>query len=259
METSRPVSCFTSRIAWVIAAKEKIENALSIVGGISTEYDNGKDDCSFSGAVDSMIEHLNEVAKAGSTITGLDTGFARLNQKTHGLQNGNTVVVAGLPGGGKTTFCLNIMAHAAITNKKRVLFYSMEMPKHEISMKVCSYLSNIPMHDFQAANVVSEDHKNKVLAASMEKIKGVNFHIDDDASLTAEKLENRTKRHAMEMGGIDLICLDYLTLMDAQGESETVRATNAAKALKRIAKKFNCPVIIISQFVKMLSNSIFIL
>jgi len=84
----------------------------------------------------------------------------------------------------------------------------------------------------------------------MEKIKGVNFHIDDDASLTAEKLENRTKRHAMEMGGIDLICLDYLTLMDAQGESETVRATNAAKALKRIAKKFNCPVIIISQFVK---------
>lgn len=232
------------------APKEKLEETLNLLSGISTDFDTTKADHSFRQAANEMFDHLEIIANSGSKITGLDTGFARLNEYTHGLQDGNTVVVAGVPGGGKTTFCLNIMAHAAITNKKNVLFYSLEMPKREISTKVCSSLSNIYINKFQNADVVKEDYTSKVLQNTLEKMNGINFNIDDDSSLTAETIENRTKKHAMEMNGIDLICVDYLTLLDAQGESETVRATNAAKALKRLAKKFNCPVIIISQFVK---------
>lgn len=235
-------------------AKDKINNALSLVGGISTDYDNGKNDCSFEGAINGMINHLSEVSEAGSHITGVDTGYIRLNELTHGLQAGNTIVVAGVPGGGKTTFCLNIMAHAAFSCNKKVLFYSLEMPKHEICMKLCSMETGITMQSFQSANVVSCDTKNKLLMGAIDRLKKHTFVIDDDASLTAEAIDNRTKRHAMEMGGIDLICVDYLTLLEAQGESETVRAGNAAKALKRLSKKFNCPVIIISQLVKNLNG-----
>jgi replicative DNA helicase len=231
-------------------AKNKIDEALNLVGSISTDYDLTKKDLSFQSSVNEMMDHLLKVADAGSSVTGLDTGFKRLNEHTHGLQNGNTIVVAGLPGGGKTTFCLNIMTHAAFNQKKKVLFYSLEMPRHEISMKICSSLTNINMSDFQTAKIVEEKTKQAFFGQNMPSIKDVNFTIDDDSSITAETIENRTKKHALKMGGVDLICVDYLTLMDAQGESETVRAGNAAKALKRLAKKFNCPVIIISQFVK---------
>lgn len=229
---------------------DKINSALNLVSTVSTDYDMTNTDYSFESAMNSMLEHLQEVADIGSMVTGLDTGYQRLNHITHGLQNGNTIVVAGLPGGGKTTFCLNIMIHAAFKNKKNVLFYSLEMPKREISMKVSSNLTNIHMSHFQTAEVVSDKTKRSLFGHAMPKIDDINFIIDDDSSITAETIDNRTKKHELKMGGIDLICVDYLTLMDAQGESETVRATNAAKALKRLAKKYNCPVIIISQFVK---------
>jgi replicative DNA helicase len=228
----------------------KIQSALNLISTVSTDYDMTNEDCSFDSAMDAMLEHLENVAEQGSMVTGLDTGYSRLNLVTHGLQNGNTIVVAGLPGGGKTTFCLNIMTHAAFNNKKNVLFYSLEMPKQEITMKVSSQLTNIPMSAFQTAEVITDRAKSKIFGNAMPSYQDVNFVIDDDSSITAESIENRTKKHELKMGGIDLICVDYLTLMDAQGESETVRASNAAKSLKRLAKKFNCPVIIISQFVK---------
>ncbi len=230
--------------------KDRIEKALGILGGISLDYDTTRQDTSFKSAFDDMCQHMTRVAELGSRVTGVDTGYIRLNEITHGLQDGNTIVVAGTPGGGKTTFCLNLMTHAAFNANKKVLFYSLEMPRHEIAMKVSSLRTRLPISAFQNATVITNDTDFGVLGATFEGKDTSNFHIDDDASITAESIENRTKQHAMRMGGIDLICIDYLTLMDAQGESETVRATNAAKACKRLAKKFNCPVIIISQFVK---------
>lgn len=228
----------------------KIQSALNLISTVSTDYDMTNIDYSFDAAMDNMMDHLEMVAQTGSMVTGLDTGYPRLNQITHGLQNGNTIVVAGLPGGGKTTFCLNIMVHAAFTNKKNVLFYSLEMPRQEISMKVSSCLTNIHMAAFQTAEIIKDKTKRNIFGNAMPSYQDVNFIIDDDSSITAESIDNRTKKHELKMGKIDLICVDYLTLMDAQGESETVRASNAAKALKRLAKKYNCPVIIISQFVK---------
>ena len=230
--------------------KDRITKALSILGGISLDYDAGRRETSFADAYEDMCDHLERIHKLGSKVTGVDTGYIRLNEITHGLQDGNTIVVAGTPGGGKTTFCLNIMANAAFDHGKKVLFYSLEMPRHEIAMKVSSLRSRLPISSFQNAHVVSNETDQGVLGATFENLDTSTFHIDDDASISAEMIENRTKQHAMKMGGIDLICIDYLTLMDAQGESETVRATNAAKACKRLAKKFNCPVIIISQLVK---------
>ncbi len=235
-------------------AKNKIEQALNIAGDVSTDYDMARKDASLCDAIAKMIDRLEDVSSRGSTITGVDTGYARLNQITHGLQPGNTIVVAGVPGGGKTTFCMNIMAHAALEADKKVLFYSLEMPKHEIAMKLCSWRTGIQMAAFHTAEVATDDVKKEMLRHHIGEMKKDNLFIDDDPEITAETIENRTKQHAMKMGGIDLICVDYLTLMDAQGDNETTKAGNAAKSLKRLAKKFNCPVIIISQMVKNLTG-----
>ena len=229
--------------------RQRIKNALALVSSVDIEVDDQQSSFEvhelLAGLCDEMETNLNK----GGGLLGLSTGFEHLDNQLQGFQNGETYVIAGSPGSGKTTLAINFMINAAM-NKKRVLFYSLEMPRQQIASKIMSYKSGISTSIIRSGDLERREENKHKFDAAFAQMMQTKFVVDEGINLTAENLDLTTKRNEMKLGGVDLICVDYLTLMDAQGESETVKASNAAKACKRLAKKYNCPVIILAQLVK---------
>ena len=227
---------------------DRVKNAAQVVSAI--EYDDVTEKCwgDFSDVVTEIFNDMEKAAKSGGSLAGITTGFNHLDETLDGLQNGETYVLAGSPGSGKTTLAINMM-YPNLLDNKNVLFYSLEMPKKQIGRKLLSCAGGFEHWVTKNDKYVKGENKTN-LDKAFAQIVNTTMTIDEGFDLTAENIDLITKKHEMRMGGVDLIIVDYLTLMNAQGESETVKASNAAKACKRIAKKFDCPVLILAQLVK---------
>lgn len=226
----------------------RIKNAVQRVSEIEYDDVNNKSWFSMTDTISGIFDDMVLAAQRGENFSGITTGFPQLDEQIDGLQAGETYVLAGSPGSGKTTLAVNICV-ANLLDNKRVLFYSLEMPHKQIGKKLMSCAGNLEQWVLKNDKYVKSENKTR-LDMAFAQIADKNIIIDEGFDLTAENMDITTKKHEMRMGGVDLILVDYLTLMQAQGESETVKASNAAKACKRIAKKFECPVIILAQLVK---------
>jgi replicative DNA helicase len=105
---------------------------------------NAKDD--YVGLSDSLEDAIREIESAqnrGGEMTGIATGFTDLDSYTHGLHPGQLIIVAARPAVGKSTFALDIARHAAVKQKKATIFFSLEMGRAEIAMRMLSAESSI--------------------------------------------------------------------------------------------------------------------
>lgn len=232
-----------------VNARIRIKNALAAVSGIDIEDESQKSSYTMKEILSTVIEDMEKMIERGGGLYGMSTGFEQLDNSLDGLQNGETYAIAGTPGSGKTTLALNFMVNAAMDDKK-VLFYSLEMPHNQIGIKLMSYKSGVQQSLIKNGDLATRKETQKQFDAAFAQMMDKKLVVDEGLSLTAENMDITTKKHELQMGGIDLIAIDYLTLLNAQGESETVKASNAAKACKRIAKKYNCPVLILVQPIK---------
>ncbi len=232
-----------------VNARLRIKNALAAVSGIDIEDESQKSSYTMKEILSSVVEDMQMMIERGGGLYGLSTGFEHLDRSLDGLQPGETYAIAGTPGSGKTTLALNFMVNAAMEGK-RVLFYSLEMPHNQIGIKLMSYKSGVEQHLIKNGDLASRVETQTKFDAAFAQMMDKKLTVDEGLSLTAENLDITTKKHELQMGGMDLIVVDYLTLMNAQGESETVKASNAAKACKRLAKKYGCPVVILVQPIK---------
>lgn len=247
-------NAFTNAIAILndtseVNARARIKNALAAVSGIDVEDDSQKSSYTMKEILSSVVEDMQMMIERGGGLYGLSTGFEHLDNSLDGLQPGETYAIAGTPGSGKTTLALNFMVNAAMEGKK-VLFYSLEMPHNQIGIKLMSYKSGVEQHLIKNGDLASRMETQTKFDAAFSQMMDKQLTVDEGLSLTAENLDITTKKHELQMGGMDLIVVDYLTLMNAQGESETVKASNSAKACKRLAKKYGCPVVILVQPIK---------
>lgn len=229
--------------------RSRIKNALAAVSSIDIDDESNKTAYTMKEILSGVMEDMEIMIERGGGLYGMSTGFEQLDKSLDGLQNGEVYTIVGSPGSGKTTFALNILTNAILDNKKG-LFYSLEMPHKQIGVKLLSYKSGVEQHIIKNGDVATRRDNRVRFDAAFSQMMDKNLIIDEGISLTAENMDITTKKHEMQMGGIDIIVLDYLTLLNAQGESETVKATNAAKACKRMAKKYDCPVILLAQPVK---------
>ena len=232
-----------------VNARVRIKNALAAVSGIDIEDESQKSSYTMKEILSSVVDDMQMMIERGGGLYGLSTGFEHLDNSLDGLQPGETYAIAGTPGSGKTTLALNFMVNAAMDNKK-VLFYSLEMPHNQIGIKLMSYKSGVEQHLIKNGDLASRQETQSKFDAAFSQMMDKHLTVDEGLNLTAENLDITTKKHELQMGGVDLIVVDYLTLMNAQGESETVKASNSAKACKRLAKKYGCPVIILVQPIK---------
>ncbi|MCC5451686.1 replicative DNA helicase [Rheinheimera sp. UJ51] len=204
-----------------------------------------------------LLQHLEEISQKGGSITGLSTGFENLDYMTGGLRNGDLVIVAARPSMGKTTLVLNMLERIAITNKapQWALFFSLEMPAQQILQKVYASISSTPLAQILNASIMSDNTGYAKIGTAMEVMQHSKLMIDDKGGQHLTQIQSRAKRMAIKQGkGPAVIVVDYLQLIRAEGESQTIRIGNVSAGLKNLAKQMNCPVIALSQLNRSLTG-----
>ena len=192
------------------------------------------------------VEKIDELFERDDPITGLPSGFDEFDEKTAGLQPGDLIIVAGRPSMGKTTFAMNIAEYAAIRRQASVAIFSMEMPGHQLTMRMLSSMGRINQQRIRTGKLRDEDWPRLTSGVSM--LSEANLFIDDSAALTPTEVRARARRLKREHG-LSLIVIDYIQLMQSSSNKEN-RATEISeisRSLKALAKELDVPVIALSQ------------
>ncbi len=192
-------------------------------------------------------DRIDTLFHSGNSVTGLATGFTDFDEMTAGLQEGDLVVIAGRPSMGKTALAMNIAEHAAISGKKPVVIFSMEMPGEMLAMRMMSSLGRINQHKVRTGKLAENDWPR--LASAVSMLSEASMFIDDSPALSPSELRGRARRIARSHGQLGLIVVDYLQLMQVPGskENRTTEITEISRSLKALAKEMHVPVIALSQ------------
>lgn len=178
--------------------------------------------------------------------SGIATGFSEVDNYTSGLQPGDLVIIAGRPSMGKTAFALGVALHAAITDKKKVAFFSLEMPKEQVVTRMLCSEARVDAGRLKKGYLGKEDWGPLTKASS--KITDAPIWIDDEAALSVLEIKTKARRLALTEG-LDLVIVDYLQLMKGSGryDNREREVSDISRSLKALAKELSVPVIVLSQ------------
>ncbi len=181
-------------------------------------------------------------------ITGIDTGYIDLNKKTFGLQKSDLIIIAARPSMGKTTFAMNICENIAMSQKKPVLIFSLEMPSEQILIRIISSLSRVNQNKIKTGNLNHKDWERISSTINILK-KKKNIFIDDSCTLTPTDVRSRTRKIYKENKGLSIVMIDYLQLMKSSSylDNRALEIADISRSLKFLAKELKIPIIALSQ------------
>ncbi|MEO8443939.1 MAG: replicative DNA helicase [Gammaproteobacteria bacterium] len=199
-----------------------------------------------SDILNSTIDRLDALHQSQGSITGLATGFTRLDEYTAGLQPGDLIIIAGRPSMGKTTLALNIAENAALGARKSAAVFSMEMSVEQLAFRMVSSLGRVDQAHLRNGRFGDDDWPR--INGAIQQMAEAPIYIDDTPSMTPTEVRARARRLQRERG-LDLIVIDYLQLMRVAGTAEN-RATEISeisRSLKGLARELRVPIIALSQ------------
>ena len=182
-----------------------------------------------------------------SDVTGIATGFTDLDKKTAGFQPGDLIIIAGRPAMGTTSLALNIGEHVALDAKKPVAVFSMEMGGSQLALRLIGSVGRLDQHKLRTGRLASEDWDK--LSNALGRLNEAPILIDETPALNAIELRSRARRLAKQYGGLGLVIVDYLQLMQAtsQGENRATELSEISRSMKALAKELQVPVVALSQ------------
>jgi replicative DNA helicase len=196
-----------------------------------------------------LLDRVNELHDNGAEdVTGVRTGYFDLDRDTAGLQKGDLIVLAARPSMGKTAFVLNIAEHVAVKEELPVVVFSMEMGASQLALRMVGSIGRINQQNLRTGRLADDEWGR--LAEAVDRLSKANVFIDETPGLTVAELRARARRMARQLGGLGLICIDYLQLMSGSSGSDENRATELgeiSRGLKALAKELQCPVVALSQ------------
>lgn len=197
------------------------------------------------------MDLIEKIQKHGES-EGLKTDFYDLDDMTSGFQKSDLIVIAARPSMGKTALALNIAANMAVKMKKAVAFFSIEMSRLQIMMRLLAIRAGVSMSSIRTGKphlTQTEWSRLEVAASELQKTK---LYIDDSASLSIIEMKSRARR-LMTENQLDIVFIDYLQLMKVTGEnlrrndSRAQEITIITASLKELAKELNIPVVAMAQ------------
>lgn len=182
----------------------------------------------------------------GEHFSGVQSGFIELDNLTSGLQRGEMVIIAARPSVGKTAFAMNIVEHVGIDREKSCAVFSLEMSKQQLAQRMLCSRSGVDSHKLRRG-MLSKQDRDRLSYAVGELAKGQVF-IDDTPGLTLMDLRTKARRLKLQHN-IELICIDYLQLMEAPGKAENRQQEIAtiSRGVKALARELDVPVLCLSQ------------
>lgn len=195
-----------------------------------------------------VYTRIGELSESDSEVPGLSTGLTDLDRMISGLGNSDLVLLAGRPGMGKTSLGLNILLEAGKHSGKSVVFFSLEMSREQLVMRLISSESFIPSQKLMTGQLEEEDWEKLTLAC--RSLNATSILIDDNPMLSVADMNAKCRR----VENLGLVVIDYLQLMTSSGgkqnysgESRQQVVSDISRALKIMAKELNVPVLCLSQ------------
>jgi replicative DNA helicase len=241
----------------IVAASEILEDAYNESGETNEKLDEAErrifavTDKKISGSaivLKDLVTRAYELIekREGKYVTGIATGYLKLDELTCGLQNGEMIIIAGRPSMGKTSLALNIAEHIGVVEKLPVAIFSLEMGQQQLAERFLCTMSEI---DAQAVRkgMLDTEHYQKLVETCGE-LSEAPIYVDDTSTLTPLELRAKSRR-LKSLYDIRCIIVDYLQLMHLGGriESRQQEITAISRYTKALARELNIPVVVLSQ------------
>ncbi|MDD3249598.1 MAG: replicative DNA helicase [Smithellaceae bacterium] len=179
-------------------------------------------------------------------ITGVATGFDKIDDMTSGLQDSDLIIIAGRPSMGKTAFALNIAQHAAMETQTPVAIFSLEMSKEQLAFRLLASEARVDSQRLRKGFLGETDWPKLTGAAG--RLSEAPLYIDDTPAITVLEMKAKSRRLKADRD-LGLIVVDYIQLMRSQGNqsSREQEISEISRSLKALAKELRLPVIALSQ------------
>ncbi|MCB0377632.1 MAG: replicative DNA helicase [Bdellovibrionales bacterium] len=216
------------------------------VFGISQQRETGTGLVGAAELIKLSIDKLTELSTRKEDIIGIASGFQPLDKMTAGFQAGDLIILAARPSMGKTAFSLNLALNSALRSNKKVAYFSVEMGKEQLMMRMLATEARINMSDLRVGRIKDNDWPRLIEKAS--KLGDSNIFIDDTSGISPYEIRSKARR-LKHQHGLDLIIVDYLQIMKLRTkiESREREVAEISRSLKAVAKELEVPVIALAQ------------
>jgi len=195
-----------------------------------------------------VYDRLEELAASENAIPGLSTGLRDLDRAISGLNRSDLILLAARPGMGKTSMALNILLDAGKRSGKKVAFFSLEMSREQLALRLISSECFVDNKKLVTGKLSDQDWES--VAAAADSLNRSTILIDDDSSITVADINAKCRR----VEDLGLVVIDYLQLMQSAGGKAGDRGANRqqivsdiSRSLKIMAKELDVPVLCLSQ------------
>ena len=206
-----------------------------------------KDYTQIDPVIKNAVEVIQKAAANKDGITGVPTGYHKLDDITSGWQASDLVIIAGRPAMGKTSFALSMAKNIAADYKVPMAFFSLEMSNVQLVNRLISNCCEIQGKKIQNGQLQPDEWER--LDKRMNDLIGAPLYVDDTPGLSVFELRTKARRLVREHG-VKLIMIDYLQLMNANGmrfSSRQEEVSTISRSLKGLAKELDIPILALSQ------------
>ncbi|MCB9790634.1 replicative DNA helicase [Candidatus Nomurabacteria bacterium] len=203
---------------------------------------------------DLLKDAYERAEKADQQVSslGISTGFKGLDLLLGGFQNSDLLILAARPSVGKTSLSLDFLRHAALIEKKKVAYFSLEMGKNQIADRLVGMQAEVPFWEARTGRL--DDEKFERMANAMGRLAESEIYIDDKPGQSINEIRTKARRLALERG-IEIVFVDYLQLLHADSrDGRTQEVSMISQGLKNIARELDVPVIALSQLSRAIEN-----
>ncbi len=194
------------------------------------------------------IDAINKLWENKGSLSGLPTGFIELDRMTSGLHEAEMIVIAARPSMGKTAFCMNIVEHIAVHEKRPVAVFSLEMSSQQLVQRMLCSSAHVNIKRARDGFLAESDFDKLTNAAA--KLAEAEIYIDDTAGLTILELRAKARRLSAQHK-IELIVIDYLQLLRSNSrrgqENRQIEISEISAGIKGLAKELKIPIIVAAQ------------
>ena len=212
-----------------------------------SQHNMKKDYTAIDPVIAQAVKGIQDAAKNTDGLTGVSTGYYKLDDITSGWQASDLVIIAGRPAMGKTSFALSMAKNIAADLRQPMAFFSLEMSNVQLVNRLISNACEIQGSKILNGQLQRDEWER--LDKNINQLLGAPLYVDDTPGLSVFELRTKARRLVREHG-IKLIMIDYLQLMNATGmrfSSRQEEVSTISRSLKGLAKELNIPILALSQ------------
>ena len=213
-----------------------------------------KDYTQIDPVIKQAVTILQNASAHSDGLTGIASGFTKLDDITSGWQKSDLVIIAGRPAMGKTSFALSVAKNIAVNDNVPTAFFSLEMNNVQLVNRLISNTCEIPGNKILNGQLTPDEWER--LDKNLGKLTGAPVYIDDTPGLSVFELRTKARRLVREKG-VKIIMIDYLQLMNANGArfgNRQEEVSMISRSLKGLAKELDIPILALSQLNRTVEN-----